>query len=224
MTTPPIITKALIKYFRYITGGVVVIILLAGYFLVLAPKVTQIRSSDVAAKQNAEAELAVQKKYLEALRASNEKFAALLPADRRASINTFIPSEPDFPGLMLTVKNIVSTAQLTLDSITVGASGLQTAGAAAASTTGASATPAARAATVAGVSLATQDVSITVSGGTSYEAFKRLLAIIESSQRLFDVISVTFAVPGQTEGVTGGAAAAGVSWSLVLRTYYLPAS
>lgn len=225
MKIPSIISKSLINYYRFIIGGVVAIVLVAGYILILSPKVTQIRSSDVTAKQNAESELAVQKKYVEALRASNEKFTKVLPENTQASINTFIPSDPDFPGLMLTVKNIVSEAQLTLDSITVGASGQQAASGATATTGGSTKTPTANAATVSGVSLSTQDVSITVSGGNSYESFKRLLTAIESSQRLFDVVSVSFSVPTQQSTSTTtatSAAAVGTTWSLVLRSYYLP--
>lgn len=226
MKTPTIIIKALTDYFRWLVGGVATIVLVAGYLVALAPTITEVRTSQVTARKNAEAELKSQEDYAAALTQSNAKFAALLPTDRRKNIDDFIPSDPDWPGLILTVKNIVTQSRLTLDSITVGQGGQLAVAAGSAGSAAAagkdSGSPSAQAATVSGVNLRTQDVAIAVSGGTSYDAFKSLLSRIESSQRLFDVISVNFSAGAadSTGGSQPGGGAAG--WSLVLRTYYLP--
>lgn len=211
MKIPGFITKALTNYFRWVLGGIAVIVLIAGYALVISPKLTEVQTNQGTARKNAEADLKSQQEFLAALRTSNAKFTTVLSADNIAKINNFIPSEPDFPGLLLTVKNIVSQSQLTLDSFSVGQAG-QVAATPATSTSGSTA-----------ANLKTQDVSISVSGGSSYDGFKKLLTVIESSQRLFDVISVNFsadkpAAPGSAQTPV----ASTNSWSLVLRTYYLP--
>ena len=227
MKTPAIITKFLTEYFRWLAGSVAILVLIVGYLLIVAPKISEVQTSQVSAQKNAAADLQAKQAYIAALKQSNEKFAAALPADRRAVINGFMPSTADFPGLLLTVKNIVTQSQLTLDSIAIGQGGqvAVAAGAAAGSGVKAGTTPAtAQAATVSGVNVKTQDISITVSGGTSYDAFKTFLANIESSRRLFDVVSVNFTSSTKTTTGTTGGTSGSSTWSLVLRSYYLPSS
>lgn len=226
MKIPKIIGKLFNQYFRFIVGGIVVAILAAGYFLLLSPKIADVRSTQGAAQKNAEAELKTQQSYLASLKQSNAKFDQVLPVSIRNKINNFIPSEPDFPGLLLTLKNIVSQAQMTLDTMSVGQSGetavASTTGTTA--TTGKSGTTSAQAATVSGINVKTQDVSISISGGKTYQDFKKLLSLLESSQRLFDVISVNYSGPTSTTGSTAVVTTSteDLKWSIVLRTYYFP--
>lgn len=224
MKTPAIITKVLTDYFRWLAGAVAIVVLIIGYLLLIAPKLSQVQSSEVARQKAAEQELKTKQDYITALKESNAKFAVTLPADRRQVIDDFMPSEADFPGLLLTVKNIVAQSNLTLSSITVGQGGqvAVAAGAATRPTVAAtdSSAPSAQAATVGGINVKTQDITMSVTGGTSYDAFKNLLANIESSRRLFDVVSVSFstALPdAKSKNATASSA-----WSLVLRSYYLP--
>lgn len=224
MKTPAFITKLLTDYFRWLAGGVAVVVVLAGYLTVIAPKLTEVQTSQVSRQKATAADLKVKQQRIIDLQVSNAKFNTVLPAERRQVIDDFIPSDSDFPGLLLTVKNIVAQSNLTLDAISIGQDG-QTAvaaGAATAPTSASSGTaPTAQAATVSGVNVKTQDITITVSGGSSYDAFKVLLSNFESSRRLFDVVSVTFtngtAAVGGTQ--TGGSSN---TWGLVLRSYYLP--
>lgn len=226
MKTPAIITKVLTDYYRYVAAAVVFIVLGAGYLLLISPKIVEVRSTQVATRKSDEQRLKDQQAYAEDLKKSNSTYAQLFPEATRTSINDFIPSDPDFPGLLLTVKNIVSKAGLTLDSISVAQGGLTSVASGAtapiaAGKTGGTAT--AQAATVGGVSVKTQDVSITVSGGKSYDAFKNLLTTIESSRRLFDVVSLSFSTPSATTDTKNtSTTAATTSWTLILRTYYLP--
>lgn len=225
MKTPAIITKVLTDYFRWLAAGIAAIVLIVGYVLVIAPKMSQVQSSEVTQRKTFEADLKAKQEYIVALKQSNQKFDVALPVDQRQIIDDFLPSETDFPGLILTVKNIVAQSKLTLDSISVGQGGSVTATAGAATTPSTTAktptTPSPQAATVGGVNVKTQDISITVSGGSSYDALKTLLTNIESSRRLFDVVSLTFAAAEpKTGGDASGSSAA--AWSLVLRSYYLP--
>jgi len=223
--TPAMITKVLTDYFRWLAGGVALIVLMVGYVLVVAPKMSQVQSSEVSQRKTFEADLKAKQEYIVALKQSNQKFDVALPVDQRQVIDDFLPSETDFPGLILTVKNIVAQSKLSLDSISVGQGGsvAVTAGAATTPSTTAKTptTPSAQAATAGGVNVKTQDISITVSGGSSYDALKALLTNIESSRRLFDVVSLSFAAAApKTSGATTGSTS--TAWSLVLRSYYLP--
>lgn len=213
------INKALTDYFRFLAIGTVVVVLALGYFFLIAPKITAVRSTEVTTRKNTESELQTQQAYLEDLKQSNQKFRSTFTEDQRREINAFIPSTSDFPSLLLTVENIVSQAQLTLDSISIGQVGQATAAAttppAGGETTNGTAT--AQAATVSGISFKTQDVSISVSGGKSYDSFKNLLSLFESSRRLFDIISVGYSLKVDEQGGNAGSV-----WNLTLRTYYLP--
>lgn len=226
MKTPAIVTKILTDYYRYLATGVVVIVLAAGYLLLISPKIVEVRSTQVATRRSDEQRLKDQQSYAEDLQKSNATYQTLFPEATRTSINDFIPSDPDFPGLILTIKNIVSKSGMTLDSINVAQGGLTpvASGATATSTSGKTgSTATAQAATVGGVSVKTQDVTISVSGGKSYEAFKNLLTTIESSRRLFDVVSLSFSTPSSsTDTKSTSTSTASASWSLILRTYYLP--
>lgn len=200
MKFPPIINKVLINYFRFIAAGAVAVVLLAGYLFLIAPKVTEVKTTETTTRKNAETELKIQQDFLIDLKKSNEKFSTTFGSEQIKAINEFIPSSPDFPGLLLTVQNIVSQARLTLDSFSVGAVGQL---------------PSAQGASAAGVTFLTQDVSISVSGGGNYAAFKNLLSLFESSRRLFDIISIGYA-SGKADEKSS------IGWTLVLRTYYLP--
>ena len=92
-------------------------------------------------------------------------------------------------------------------------------GSTAATTSGTSPTsgaPAANAATVGGLSVQTQDFTVQFTGGKNYRDFRAILALIESSQRLFDVTNYSFSHDASTEGAAGGGA-----YNFTLRTYYL---
>jgi hypothetical protein len=219
--TPAFAKKLLTDYFRYVAGAVALVVLAAGYFFVIAPTLSQVQTNQVQQRKTAEAELKTKQEYITALRQSNQRFATVLPLEQRQVIEDFLPSTEDFPGLLLTVKNVVTQSGLTMDSFSIGQSGqVAVASGAAAGTTAAKtgATPAAQAATVGGLNVKTQDITISVSGGTSYDSFKGLLRNFETSRRLFDVVSVSFTAA--VTSATGGTTPA--TWNFVLRSYYLP--
>lgn len=214
MKSSGIITAILADYFRWTATAVVALILVAGYMVLLSPKVQSLQTTGFVRRANVEAELQNQQKYFQSLQESIARFHQVLPTAALDHLDTFIPTGPDFPGLLLTIKDIGQSANLQLEAI-----GINDVGQVATATTptgGASGPTAAQAATVAGVNLRTQDVTVAVSGGKSYEDFKRLLTLVESSQRLLDVISVNFS----QAAVEGSGTQA--PYSIVVRTYYLP--
>lgn len=212
MTTQTLTTKLLTDYFRWLAGGVAAVVLILGYVVFLAPKIADLRSSAITERLRAQADLKSEQAYAAALTASLQKFHQALPEEQLRKIDDFLPSAADFPGLLLTVRNLGLAANLSLDSMTVGQLGQVSTSA----RTGAPSAPstAAQAATVGPAGVRSQDVTVSYSGGASYEQFKTMLATIESSQRLFDVVNLSYS--GATDATSSA------NWGLVLRTYYLP--
>jgi Tfp pilus assembly protein PilO len=217
MRIPAFVQTLLTNYFRWIAVGAAVGVLALGYFLVLDSKISALRTSGVLERAQVESALAGKREYLTQLRASLEKFKTSLSPSDLAGIDGFIPTGPDFPGLLLALEAIAASANLQLDSMNVNEIGQVVAASGSADQVG-SGEAAAQAATPSGVNLQTQDVNVTVSGGSSYEAFKRFITQVESSRRLLDVVSVSF-----SHSIEAGAAGT-TPYTVVIRTYYLPAN
>lgn len=213
MKLPSFFTSLLSTYFRWSVGGVVVLVLVLGYLFVLKGQLSSLQTTSLAERTRTQTELKNQQVYLTALRGSIEQFQRQLPSATLASIDDFLPSNPDFPGLLLTIRNIAAAANVNLQSLALSDSGQL---AAASTTTGSGAGgSAANAAVSTSLSLRTQDAAISIAGGTSYDDFKSFLSAVERSRRLLDVIALSF---GVSSGPTGG----NQSYSLTVRTYYLP--
>lgn len=225
MKIPPFITTLLADYFRWTAAGLVVFVLALGYFFVLTSKIDAVRTSGFLERTKVKNELASEKRYADQLQTAVAKYKKALPPEKQAQINDFLPSSTDFPGLLLMLQKIADSVGLKLESMTVGQAGqvVAASGAAAAASSGKTSDTAtttkpsaSSAATVSGSTIRTEDVSFVVSGGVSYENFKNFLTAIESSQRLLDVVSLNFTAATATEG------SAGSSYSMTVRTYYLP--
>lgn len=208
MNLPPFINKVLSEYFRWLAGGLMVVVLILGYNFLIAPKVDTIKTTGILERQQAQADLASEKKHLSELQSSITKFHSVLPIERIQQIDDLIPATADFPGLLLTLKNLAVTANLSLEGMSVGQVAAHS-----------PQTSQDSSLTVGGLAIRVQDVSVSVSGGTSYEAFKNYLMLIESSRRLLDIISVNFSNAAPADHPEAGS-----PYSLVVRTYYLPPS
>ncbi len=217
MTVPAILQNLLTKYFRWTVLVVVLIITGLGYTLFLSNVIAELQTTSFTQRDRAKNELVVDQRYASQLGTAIQKFKAIFTPAELTRLNAVLPTKTEFPSLLLTIKDIAATAGLQLENITI----TQVASAAASSAP-VSTTPST------GVSannilqqipqLAAQDATIQVSGGASYDGFKKFLGLIESSEQLFDVLSLNFATP--TLGGTGAAA----QYSLTLRsyTYQLP--
>lgn len=222
MKFPTIITKILSGYFRWLASAVVGAILIFGYAGLISDKLQTIRTTGFLEQKKVQAELDNRRQFLAELQESVQRFEAAFPPSKLQALSEFIPSSADFPGLLLTLRNIAAAANLQLDSITIGEVGqlAATGPTASVDVDGGQATAApaaAQAAAAAGVNLQVQNASITVSGGQSYASFKNFVALIESSQRLLDVVSLSFTLGSEAagQGLSG-------NYSLQVRTYYLP--
>lgn len=225
MRLPEFISRWLIDFWRWFALATIVVIGGIGYLALLAGKIETVRTEGLVKRTQTAERLAADTAYRNALKASADEFAVKISSADRATVAAFIPTGSDFPTLLLTVQDIVQRAGLTLADLSVTEVGQVTAAGATAdaTATAGSGTAVAQAATVQGVNLRTQDVSVTVNGIRSYADVKNLVAIIESSRRLFDVISINFNLStnlGQAEGTANE----GSPISFTLRTYYLPVS
>ncbi len=215
MKFPSFLQSLLTDYYRWTVWVLVVLVMVGGYFLVLDTKISNLRTSGILEKANVESELSSEQEYLASLKKSVAKFKAALPQDQLAQVDAFLPTESDFPGLLLTLENIARTANLELSSISVNESGqIGTSGSSATATT----PDTAPAGTATALDVKTEDINLTVSGGTSYEAFKRFMTLVESSQRLFDVLSVSFSHTAETSDTETTSS----PYTIVVRTYYVP--
>ncbi|MBI2984283.1 MAG: hypothetical protein HYY50_01530 [Candidatus Kerfeldbacteria bacterium] len=213
MKVPASLTSFLVDHFRWAAGTVMAIIFILGYLLLLQGRIDTLRTAGFLERRKVEAELNAQRQFARDLRTSVDRFRQALTPDRLEVVDHFIPTGPDFPGLLLTLDNIARSANLRLDSMIVSQAG-QTGNLGDEAT--ASGEGAVSAATISGVNLRTQDVSVLVSGGASYDHFKRFISLVESSQRLLDVITLNFVTPQKDESE------ASESYGIVVRTYYLP--
>ncbi|GEM_PF-2426689 len=220
MKIPEFLSQWLIAYWRWFALGVVVIIFSLGYVTLLASKIASVRTEGLAERSQTIDQLKADQAYRDALTVSAAAFDQKISAADRATLEQFIPTGSDFPTLLLTVKDIAARSNLKLTDVFVTEIGQTTAAGSTAPIASAAGSGVAQAATIEGVNLRTQDLAVTVTGIRSYGDVKNFVRVIESSRRLFDVVSVGFDLTN-TAAATG---ADGSPMTLRLRTYYLPAT
>ena len=232
MKIPDFLAQWMTKYWRLFALGVAVIIFSLGYVTLLAGKISQVRTEGLAERTQTVEQLKADEAYRAALEASSTAFDQKITTADRANLEQFIPTGSDFPTLLLTVQDIVARSNLQLTDLFVTEIGQTTAAGTTATqftsgsdsqVTSGSDSSAAQAATVEGVNLRTQDIAVTVTGIRSYDDVKNLASVIESSRRLFDVVSLGFDLANSSGSESTGGVA-GSPMTLRLRTYYLPAT
>lgn len=219
---PEFVNRWVIDHTRWLGLGIGVSILTLGYLFILANKIETVRTEGLMQRAESVKQLAADTAYRDALRSSSVAFQQKLTDDDLDTINDFIPTGSDFPTILLTVQDMATQSGLDLADISVTETGqVAAAGSVEPATLGQGATAIAQAATVAGVSLRTQDVTVTVNGIRSYEDVKAFVKVIETSRRLFDIIAINFNLANTT--ATGeGISTEGSPITFSLRTYYLP--
>lgn len=222
MKIPEFISQWLIKYWRWFALGVVAIIFSIGYVTLLSGKIASIRTEGLARRNQTIDQLRDDEAYRDTLQASAKAFAEKISEADQSTLEEFIPTGSDFPTLLLTVQDIAKRADLKLTDLFVTEIGQTTAAGSSAPIASSSGSGVAQAATIEGVSLRTQDISVTISGIRSYDNVKALVRVIELSRRLFDVVSIDFDLSSGGESAT--TTGEGRPINLRLRTYYLPAT
>lgn len=200
------------RYFRWTMLVVVLIVVGAGYSLLLSAKISSIQTVAVSEKKQAETNLKSQKALRESLTASLQKYSKIFTPQALEKINAVLPQSAEFPSILLTVQNIAASVGYNLDSLSVSA---VAAGGSVVSPDTSSSTPGIVGQINSIPKLSAYDLSINLTGSGGYTDFKTMINAFEESQQLFDVLSLNYSA-GATTGATPNASP---SYALTVRTY-----
>ena len=209
------------RHFRYVLVAVVVLLVGLGYLLFIGPQVSAVRQYGVVDLSAENKRLTDRTDYLSRLEKMLQLYSALNQTDLDR-FNRLLPTEADFPDLFVIVEDLVSSSELELNSLSIspGSGTSVTSG----ETGTAPSEPANPAASLAQRGdLKVLNLAVSVSGGKSYEHFKKFLQNIENSLRLFNIQSLTFA-PAQSTQTGRLESTASSAYSINLQTYYLPSA
>lgn len=194
--------------------AVVFLVVGLGYGLLLNSKITTIQTTSFADRTKAKTDLQSAKNYVAALTTTLNKYKQSFPAGQRERLDQLLPEETDFPTILLTVKHMAETAKLELGAVTVSeVASAVTSDGTELEDPATSETPKSGIAAI--PNLRTYDVNISVGNGTGYENFKEFVRVLESSEPLYDVQTLSFSA------ATGNDDQSSV-YTLVIRTYTLP--
>ncbi|MFC1662816.1 hypothetical protein ACFL04_01455 [Patescibacteria group bacterium] len=187
-----------VKYSRYITIGVAVILVIVGYALLIGPKWNEIRLVGLNDYAREQRKLEDDKVYLGELEKLVTKYNGINQAIL-SDIDEVLPDRQDLPNLFVQMEALAIDAGATMSNISF-------------STTESEALSES-------VQLKVLDIDIELDGGNRYNEVKALLDIFERNKRILDLISISFSLEG-TETVSLDKEVSG-DYNLNLRTYYL---
>ncbi len=196
------------SYFRAVLVALVVMVVAAGYFLLLGPRFKEISQQGILGYDAKRAQLEERQRYLDDLEVMVSRYEQVDFASLE-KLSLVLPHKQDIPGILVEFQALAESVGLTVQSITVtelGAAAVSVAPGSAETRTGSTAIPAADAATLSSA-VKPLNVSLTVAGADGYGTLKALLTAIERDLRIFDVSSVSFTPDGAT-------------YTLLLKTYY----
>jgi len=175
------------KALPYITAAVGLAYALVFYAFGIAPKISRLRQGGEFDITPFTQRLESEKEYAEKIDAATKKLSSVDAAIRQ-QVQGAIPSSPDIPGIYVQLDALTRENQFQLKSIDAVPDPL----------------------TEASGGRKVVRISMNVVGG-DYASFKKLIADIERSQRVFDVRSISFS-------------AGSGSYSLIVRAYYVDAA
>lgn len=202
------LSRILATRFRLVSFIVVALILLIGGFFFLYPKFSEIRTVGVFDLQRTQNQLDLKRQIVDETQ-NLTKIYDNLNLDDVAKLQELLPKEEDLPNLFVQVEAIATASNLRLENVgftDLGAAAKAAVPVAAAATTdettGTTTTPKTTATPVTHVTAASLhqvSVSFTVSGSSGYNDLKTFLTNVESSIRIFDIQSLSYAPTGQAE-------------------------
>lgn len=186
-----------IQYFRLITGVLIILILLIGYFVLIGPQYNSLKEKGILNYQAQREKLANRKAYLDKLKELQAKYAQLNTKDLE-SLSYFLPVGEDIPGLFVQAEALAKDNGLVLQNIGVNQPAV-------------SSDKAGITVKKESAGIGTLSLVMTLTGGSGYGGLKSFLDSLEKNVRLFDVESVNFSPDGQ-------------NYSVNAKTYYLTQS
>lgn len=188
----------IVQYFRLMAGGLVILILLIGYFVLIGSQYNSLKEKGILNYQAQREKLANRKAYLDKLKELQTEYTKLNTEDLE-SLSHLLPVGEDIPGLFVQAEALAKDNGLVLQNIGATQPTAQTS-----EKTGKTTKQ-----EITGIG--TLNFSMTLTGGSGYGGLKSLLDSLENNVRLFDVESVNFSPDGQ-------------NYSVNAKTYYLTQS
>lgn len=184
--------KIVLKYSKFLTAVIVVVILLISYSLVLKPKYQAVRQGGSFNLSTLKDQEAVRQSYLADLKALNDSFSNVSKADI-AKVENILPDNSDTAGLLVQLETLALKNNLFLASVDIN-----------------EAPESIRAKEAIG-GVAKIDINLNLVGSRTgdYSGLKTFLTDLENNLRLFDVNSVYFDPES-------------ANYSVNLFTYYYP--
>lgn len=186
---------------RYFVVAIILIVVAAGYVTVLNPKLSEIRQVGFFDLQRTRNQYDLKVKIRDATKSLVKKYNNLNLADT-ASLKGVLPNGTDLPDLFVWVEGMAAASGLRVSNVNFSLP-LTVTGSAAQQEDDLGVTTSKQAATTPATSktatsdekngIKKLDVTFTVVGGHSYDDLKKFLGIVESSSRIFDVQSLSYA-------------------------------
>lgn len=193
------LSSFLAAYFNLLTALIVVIILSAGFVMVLLPKYQQVDAQVKLANEQLEKEYIKLSGYLKKLQTINNDYGNI-NQDSINKIRKFLPAKPETESLIEKMEFVAKNNGVILNSLDV-----ESGQGRPDEKTGEIMPPPPSADLPAGVGVVKITMNMT---GASYGVLKNLITVLEKSLRLMDITNLTFN-PGDESVV------------LIINTYYL---
>jgi Tfp pilus assembly protein PilO len=198
----------IVKYFRFILGAVVILLLVLSTYLILLPKYRQISDEGYLDYEQKQSTLETRKKELLELKELQEELSNITTIEM-ARLEKILPTSKEIPDIFLQMESLARESGLSVSRVSVSEGGARQTGTDSSSITGRSKKT--KAVQTSGIQTIT--ISLSVEGKTTYDSFKILLDNIEDNMRIVDLDSLSYIPPVEEEDEA--------SFSLSLTTYYM---
>ncbi|MBU2229331.1 type 4a pilus biogenesis protein PilO [Patescibacteria group bacterium] len=195
----------IVKYFRFILGAVVVLLLVLSTYLIILPKYKQIADEGYLDYEQKQQTLEAKKNELRELQKLQEELSQITTVEMER-LERILPSSKDIPDIFLQMESLARESGLTVSRVSIA----ETSGRSSNSNSSAAKNSETNVNQAGGIQTIT--ISLSVEGNTTYDSLKILLDNIEDNMRIVDLDSLSYSPP-ETEGDS--------SFSVNLATYYL---
>lgn len=217
-------TALMTTFFRYVLIVVAVTIILIGYLTFLRPQFEKVRETGILAFQSESERYTDRLQYYTKVQEMVDKYRLVLK-QKKVDEKTILPHKPEVENLFLIFQAIAQASGMNLETVAIVKGGsLATVapdGTTSASTQGrqTGSAGAATKTTSATSTLQVLNITVTMSGINAYENFKNLLKNLESSQRIFDIPSVSYTSSATASQDPNQQAT--TQYSFEMKSYYL---
>ncbi|PIY97044.1 MAG: hypothetical protein COY66_01580 [Candidatus Kerfeldbacteria bacterium CG_4_10_14_0_8_um_filter_42_10] len=200
------IVLLVIRYFRFVLGGVVVLLLFISFYFILWPKYSEINDQGGLDYKSKVKLLESRKQELSQLQDLEKKYSQITSAEKE-KLRKILPSSKYFSDLFVQMENLAKESGLIVSRISIteeGSTGVAT------DTNGSNTGSNANVGKTIG-GIGTLGISLSVEGDNSYPALKIFLDNVEDNMRIVDMDSLSYSPPSEETP----------AFTVNLKTYYL---